>query len=278
MSDERTTRALAGTCAAVGCAVALSAAGVAGADDATAYGRVLARHVRPGQVDGIASNLVDYGALAGDPDYARAVQDLATARPEALGGVSRGEQDRPQAGERFAFWANAYNLLAIKTIVDRYPIEGIKDAGSFLSPVWKRKVGTVAGREYALDEIEHGILRKEFSEPRVHFALVCASLSCPDLRREPYDGARLEQQLAEQTRAFLGNPSKGVSLGEGGDDVRVSAIFEWFAKDFAAAGGGAAFVRRHAPPDVAARLARIDDGDLSYLDYDWSLNDAARAR
>jgi len=267
MSDDGTRKRWTGAAVALGCAAALSA-GSAGAADDGAYGRVLARHVRRGTVDGITGNLVDYGALAADPDYARAVADLATARPETLAGED----------ERFAFWTNAYNLLAIKTIVDRYPIDGIKDAGSFLSPIWKRKVGTVAGQERSLDEIEHGILRKEFREPRVHFALVCASLSCPDLRAEPYVAERLDAQLAEQVRAFLGNPGKGLAIPDDGDGVRVSSIFDWFARDFAPAGGVAAFVRAEAPPEVASRLGGLTDDDLSYLPYDWNLNDAARAR
>jgi len=234
----------------------------------TAYARILARHVRPGTVDGIRSNLVDYGALARDPDYARAVDDLARARPEALASEA----------ERLAFWIDAYNLLAIETVVDRYPIAGIKDAGSLLWPIWKRKVGVVAGEERSLDEIEHGILRKEFREPRIHFAIVCASLSCPDLRAEPYVAERLDAQLAEQTRAFLGNETKGLAPGGEGRSARVSPIFDWFARDFAPAGGVAAFVRANAPPDVAPRVAGLTDGDLAYLDYDWSLNDAARVR
>ncbi|MEW6268759.1 MAG: DUF547 domain-containing protein [Thermodesulfobacteriota bacterium] len=240
---------------------------VALAADDTAYGRVLERHVRPGTVDGVRSTLVDYRALATDPDYPAALRDLASAQPDALRGDA----------ERFAFWANAYNLLTIKTVVDRYPIASIKDAGSFLSPIWKRKVGTVAGREMTLDEIEHDILRKQLREPRVHFAIVCASLSCPDLRAEPYVAERLHAQLDEQTRAFLGNPGKGLVPGEDGRSGRVSSIFKWFADDFAPAGGVATFVRTHAPPDVAARIAQLDDAGIAYLDYDWSLNDTARA-
>lgn len=247
-------------------AMSLVARPAAAADD-TPYARLLAKHLRPGTVDGVRSMLVDYRALAADPDYQAALRNLASADPEALA----------TDAERFAFWVNAYNLLAIETVVDRYPIASIKDAGSFLFPVWKRKVGTVGGRAMSLDEIEHGILRKRFREPRVHFAIVCASLSCPDLRAEPYVAERLDAQLAEQTSAFLGNPTKGLVPGEDGRSARVSSIFRWFADDFADAGGVAAFVRAHAPSAVAARIAGLDDAGLTYLDYDWSLNDAARA-
>jgi len=249
---------------ALGLAAAL-AASVAKADDTTAYGRLLAKHVRPGTVDGIRGNLVDYRALAADPDYATALRDLAAAEPAVL-----------DEKARFALWANAYNLLAIKTVVDRYPIASIKDGGSFLSPIWKRKVGAVAGQEFSLDEIEHGVLRKEFHEPRVHFAIVCASLSCPDLRAEPYVAERLDAQLDEQARSFLANAGKGLAPGDDGKSARVSSIFKWFRDDFAPAGGVAAYLRAKAPPEVAARVAGLTDDGLAYLDYDWTLNDAAR--
>src|SRR5688572_18133559 len=141
-----------------------------------AYARVLEAHVRAVTIGEIRLHAVDYAALRGDPHYARAVADLASARPDALAGDAA----------RIAFWLNAYNLLAIKAVVDRYPVRSIKDGGTLLQSIWKRKVGTVGGREYALDEIEHDILRGRHREPRVHMAIVCASLSCPDLRMEPY--------------------------------------------------------------------------------------------
>ena len=243
-------------------------AGSAHAGGASAYGRLLVKHVHPGTVNGIRTNLVDYRALGTDADFAQAVRDLAAAQPDAL----------QTKDERFAFWANAYNLLAIKTVVDRYPIDSIRDAGSIFSPIWKHKVGVVGGKEYALDEIEHGILRKQFAEPRVHFALVCASLSCPDLRTEPYDAARLDAQLDEQAHSFLGNETKGLVPGVDGKSARLSSIFEWFADDFAAGGGVVAFVKQKSPAAVQSRIADLTEGGVSYLPYDWSLTDFARAR
>lgn len=233
-----------------------------------AYRALLARHVRPGTVAGIRLNLVDYAALARDPSYRAALADFATADPAAL----------PSDADRIAFWINAYNLLAMKAIVDRRPIASIKDGGSFLFPIWKKEVGRIAGRERSLDEVEHGILRKDFAEPRVHFAVVCASLSCPDLRAEPYEGARLDGQLDDQATRFLANPAKGMRPGEDGETAEVSSIFKWFAADFERGGGVAAFLRAKAPPDVKPRIAKLTDAGLTYLDYDWSLNDSARAR
>ena len=236
----------------------------AAADDA--YARLLRVHVRPGEVGGIRLNLVDYRAVKADPAYAEALAALAEARVEALGSDA----------EREAFWINAYNLLAIKAVLDQYPTVSIKDGGSLFSPIWKKSIGAVGGTPYSLDAIEHGILRKAFREPRVHFAIVCASLSCPDLRPEPFVAARLGAQLDGQTAAFLGNPAKGLAPGADGRSARVSSIFKWFAGDFESSGGVAAFIRAKAASDVAVRIRALTDAGLSYLDYDWSLNDTAR--
>ena len=236
------------------------------AADNDAYGRLLRAHVRPGEIGGIRLNLVDYRAVKADPAYAGALAALAGTRLEALGSDA----------EREAFWINAYNLLAIKAVLDQYPTASIKDGGSLFSPIWKKSIGAVGGTPYSLDAIEHGILRKAFREPRVHFAIVCASLSCPDLRPEPFLATRLWAQLDEQAAAFLGNPTKGLAPGTDGRTARVSSIFKWFAGDFESSGGVAAFIRAKAPSDVAVRIRALTDAGLSYLDYGWSLNDTAR--
>jgi len=237
----------------------------AGENDA--YARLLKAHVRPGTVSGIKVALVDYRAFKADPAYAQALNALAESRPDALASDA----------ERIAFWVNAYNLAAIKAVLDQHPTTSIKDGGSLLSPIWKKKVATVGGVPYALDDIEHGILRRAFREPRVHFAIVCASLSCPDLPAEPFDAARLDAQLDQQAAAFLSNATKGFQPGTDGKTARVSSIFKWFAGDFAASGGVAAFIRAKSSPGSDARLGALTDAGLSYLDYDWSLNDTARS-
>jgi len=235
------------------------------ADDA--YARLLKAHVRPGVVSGIRLNLVDYRAVKADPAFDAALAALAETKSTSLA----------TGAERLAFWMNAYNLLAIKAVLDQYPTASIRDGGGLFTPVWRKKVGVVGGATYALDEIEHGILRKTFKEPRVHFAIVCASLSCPDLRPEPFEGSRLDAQLGEQTVAFLSNPAKGLQPGPDGKTARVSSIFKWFSGDFEGAGGPAAFIRAQSSPDVAGRIRALTDAGLSYLGYDWSLNDTARA-
>jgi len=247
-------------------AAAATATGTSGRTfESDAYQRLLRRHVAPGVVDGIRSNLVDYGALAADPDYARALEDFAAADPA-----------RMSRTERFAFWINAYNLMALETVVDRYPMRSIKDGGNLLFPIWKKDVATVAGKKRSLDEVEHSILRPEFGDPRVHFAIVCASLSCPDLRAEPYVPERLDAQLDDAARAFLANETKGMAVSGKGDGARVSQIFKWFGDDFAAVGGATAFLRAHAAAAFAHSMETLGPAGLSYLEYDWSLNDRAR--
>lgn len=235
--------------------------------DYTTYAKLLRAHVRPGTINGIQLNVVDYRAVKADPNYAKALQDFATAKPETF----------QSKAERFAFWVNAYNLLAIKAVIDQYPTSSIKDGGSLFQPIWKKKIGTVAGKGYALDEIEHGILRKEFKDPRVHFAITCASLSCPDLRTDPAVAERLDCQLDEAARTFFGNPTKGLVLGPDGRSVKVSSIFKWFREDFTMSGSVVEFIRKKVDPTLATRIAGLTENGLSYLDYDWTLNDAARA-
>jgi hypothetical protein len=231
------------------------------------YARLLGAHVRPGTVSGVQLALVDYAAIKADPAYPVALANLAAARPAELA----------TRAERLAFWINAYNLLAIKAVVDQYPTKSIRDGGTLLRSIWTKKVGVAGGREVSLDDVEHGILRPEFKDPRVHMAIVCASLSCPDLRREPFEAARLDAQLDDQAQRFLANPTKGLVLAPDGRAARVSSIFKWFRDDFAPAGGVVAFIRARAGATLAPRLGALSDGGLSYLDYDWSLNDTRRA-
>ena len=254
--------------AGVAAAGVLAGATLAHAADSSAYAQLLAAHVKPGTINGIRLNVVDYRAIGRDSNYAKSLQEIATARPEQL---------RSQE-ERLVFWINAYNLLAIKAVLDQYPAKSIKDGGSLFQSIWKKKVGTVAGMEYALDDIENGILRKDFREPRIHFAIVCASLSCPDLRAEPYTADRLDAQLDEAARAFLANPAKGSVPGPDGKTAKVSSIFKWFGDDFGVVGGVSKFILTKADPGGAARIAGLTDAGLSYLEYDWSLNDDARFR
>jgi hypothetical protein len=233
--------------------------------DEVLYAEILERYTR--DVPDLARTRVDYRALASAPDWKRLVQSLAESDPTRLR-----ERD-----EKLAFWANAYNILAIDLVVRHYPVDGIRDIGSFISPVWKKPAGTIGGRDYSLDEIEHRIVRP-LGDPRGHVAVVCASLSCPPLSRVPWNAARLDDQLDDAMRRWLADPRKGLRIDRERRTLHLSRIFKWFDEDFEASGGVLAFVARYlGEADRAWLLEQGADIGISYLDYDWSLNDLAGA-
>lgn len=233
--------------------------------DLDLYARLLERHTRA--VPDLAGTRVDYSAVSRDPDWRRLSESLEASEVDVLVGQAK-----------LAFWINAYNILAIDLVARSYPVASIKDLGSLLRPVWKREAGTIGGREVTLDEIEHRILRP-LGDPRIHGAIVCASLSCPPLRREPYRAERLDAQLDDNVRGWLADPRKGVAVGPDARTLRVSSIFEWFAEDFEAEGGVLAFVERFGPEQARALVREQGEGvRVRYLDYDWDLNDLATSR
>lgn len=233
-------------------AALLVAPAAARAQDWTLYNGLLADHVAPTEREGVSFNGVDYAAWARDPRY-----------PQVLAQVENFPLQTLQTTEdKVAFYSNLYNLYAIRMVIDNLPLDSIRDAGSLFAPVWKKPAGQLGGRTVTLDEIEHQILRP-LGEARIHFAIVCASLSCPDLRREAFTVVTLDEQLEDQTRRFLDNASKGLHVD--GTQVQVSRIFDWFEEDFASAGGVEAFVRRYRelPPQIRLRAT---------IPYDWNLN------
>ena len=227
-----------------------------GAFDFSGWDRLLKTYVRPVTRNQVRLNGVDYPRLAKDPGWAALVSALEGFSPERLG----------SRREKMAFWINVYNIFAVKMVVDHYPLDSIKDAGGLFGSVWKKEAGRVGGRPTTLHRIEHEILRK-MGDPRIHAAIVCASVSCPDLRREAYVPQRLDEQLDDQMRRFRANRGKG--LRAEGNTVYLSSIFKWFAEDFERFGGVRAYLSRYAPP--AARAA-LQHGEIEYLDYDWDLN------
>lgn len=240
-----------------GCLLTLVLVVFAGATQAAepdwrAYEALLQRYVAPGTKAGVALNLVDYAGLARDPALAGVVRELAAFPLENLASPA----------ESLAFHINAYNILALKMVVDHWPLESIRDVGNIFSPVWKRTAGSLGGESVTLDDIEHARLR-EMGDPRMHFAIVCASVSCPDLRTEPYRADELDTQLDQQVTDFLNNPGKGLRVTDG--RAAISKIFKWFDEDFEAAGGVAAFIRRYhdLPAGMKIRPA---------IDYNWSVN------
>jgi hypothetical protein len=170
--------------------------------------------------------------------------------------------------EQIAFWINAYNAGVVAGILAGYSPESTLGRARF----FRWYTFKVAGEERTLDSIEHEILRKRFSEPRIHFALVCAATSCPKLRREAYIGARLDQQLDDQGRQFVNDPQRNRIDATHGQ-VRLSRIFQWFAEDFIKASGSVAeFIARYlADPGQAEALRNAPDS-IEYLEYDWTMN------
>jgi len=218
--------------------------------DEAAWSDVLQRYTAP--VPEVAAVGVDYAGLRGSQALAPLLSSLESCRPESL-----------DADARMALWINAYNVLVVEMVVRERPEKSIRDLGSLLRPVWKRPAGRVGGRKVTLHQIEHEILRP-LGDPRIHGAIVCASQSCPSLRRESFSGARLETQLDDQMRIFLADRRKGARLD--GGRLRLSKIFDWFEEDFREAGGVVAFVRPYLDFDPGAKPR------LVWFDYDWSLN------
>jgi len=171
--------------------------------------------------------------------------------------------------EQFAFYVNAYNAWTIKLILSGYPgIKSIKDLGSLFKSPWKKKLCRINGKVLSLDNIEHDILRPRFRDPRVHFAVNCASKGCPPLRSEPYRGSTLDQQLDDSVSAAVNNPARNRLEGE---ILYVNKVFDWFSEDFE--NGVVDFFLKYAKGDLKERLgANRDKIKVKYLDYDWSLN------
>jgi hypothetical protein len=222
--------------------------------DWSAYPEVL-KNVDAGTKNNVKLALVDYRALKENGKLESAYRQLANFPVARLSNKE----------EKLAFYINAYNILALKMVVDHWPLDSIKDVGSLISPVWGKPAGSIGGDTVSLDDIENKILRT-LGEPRIHFAIVCASVSCPDLRNTPYTASKLDAQLDEQVRQFLGNADKGLRIGK--DSIEISRIFDWFAKDFKAVGGIEVFIRRYRPdlPELPFKEA---------INYDWDVNGIA---
>jgi hypothetical protein len=217
------------------------------------------------------SSKLDYAGMARDRAALKAYLATLSAVPEA-------EFAAWPKGQRMAFLINAYNAFAVEKILQRYPdIRSIWDFGKLFGNPFKDEFFTLFGRPYSLDGIEHATLRRRgaYDEPRVHFAVNCASIGCPMLREEAYVADRLERQLEEQAVRFLSDRSRN-RLAEDGR-LEVSKIFDWFKEDF---GERARYFARYASllADGPQGRQRIADGraPLVFLDYDWTLNDARR--
>lgn len=221
-----------------------------------AFTTILAKHVK--------DERVDYAALKKSPAELNAYLDTLAYVPES---AFKKWDDK----QRMAFLINLYNAATLKLVADHYPVKSIKDIGNVLKGPWKQPVVRLFGDLRTLDYVEHDLLRPTFKDPRVHFAVNCASIGCPALRAEAFQAEKLDAQLDEQGRRFLRDTSKN-RLDAGKKTLHLSPIFDWFKGDFTAKSGS---VEKFILPYVSdADRKVIEQGGLSIksTDYDWKLN------
>ncbi len=206
--------------------------------------------------------LVNYQGFINDKDALQTYLNSLTANPPAADWSKE---------DQIAYWLNAYNAFTIKLIIDHYPVKSIKDLGAkhqiiFINTPWDKKFFKIGHKTMTLNRIEHRILRQEFREPRIHFALNCASMSCPKLRREAYEGSKLNEQLTDQAKDFLRDPSRNEVNAT---KPKLSAIFDFYGKDMRKWSGKSVigFINEY------SAVAIKEDAEVTYLDYDWQLNE-----
>jgi Protein of unknown function, DUF547 len=218
-------------------------------------------------------------------NYAGFNQNLGelNAYLDSLSSVTETEYRGWTREQQLAFLINAYNAFTIKLVLTRYPdLKSIKDLGSFLRSPWKKEFFSLLGAERSLDDVEHGLIRAPgaFDEPRIHFAVNCAAIGCPMLRNEAYVAERLDSQLEDSARRFLGDRSRN-RYDPASGKLEVSRIFDWYKGDFEKGNRGITpvpqFLARYADllaDGTAARaVVRQGQAQIRYLDYDWTLND-----
>ncbi len=239
--------------------------------DHSGWDALLAEHVV--ELGSEATTAVDYAGISADRERLLRYLDATTA-------VTRERFDAWDKDTQLAFLINVYNARTVELILTAWPdLDSIKDLGSFFRSPWKKRFFKLLGEERSLDEIEHGLIRASgrYEEPRIHFAVNCASKGCPALRREAYEGARLEAQLEDATRLFLGDRSRN-RLED--DTLKVSPIFKWYRGDFEIDWRGAEtlgeFLALYAGPlgldDDERQRLRNGELEIDFLEYDWSLN------
>lgn len=230
------------------------------------------------EIDGGRVTAVDYESFADQ-------QQQLDHYLDTLSGVDEAEFATWSADEQLAFLINTYNAWTIRLILTEYPmLESIRDIGFLPGAAWRRKIVALFGEKFSLDEVEHEMIRQwsQFQEPRIHFAVNCAAIGCPPLRREAYEGQRLQQQLENNTRLFLSDRDRNYLEGK---TLYVSRIFDWYQEDFEKGWSGVEslrhFLARYA---VELGLSNQEVADLlsgviriRYLSYDWGLNELPAA-
>lgn len=219
--------------------------------DHALWGDLLAKHNQMGRVN--------YKGMQTD----EAQLDTYLAQLE---GIDPKNLEQPEA---LAFYINLYNAWTVKLILSKYPqLKSIKDLGSLLKSPWKIELIPLSGKKVTLDHIEHDIIRPQFKDPRIHFAINCAALSCPPLWKAPFEGRTVDTQLDQATTQFINDPKSNYLKGK---TLYLSRIFKWFKKDFQ--DDVTEFIRRYAQDDLKKGLDALNGNpSTKYLDYNWNLN------
>jgi hypothetical protein len=224
--------------------------------DHAPFDRILSRYVDD-------KGQVDYNGIAGDTIFKTYMKSLQAAKPETM-----------SRDGRLAFWINAYNAVVIDKVIRWKPRKSVRE--TLIPGLWTStkfftsREHTVAGRRVSPDDIEHEILRKQIQEPRIHFAIVCASSSCPPLPQFAYTAENVQTKLEEETRGYI-NSERGTRIDAATNTLYLSKIFDWFPGDFESKSGSVlGFIK----PYLTRRTLQFLEKNpkISYLDYDWALN------
>ncbi len=252
--------------------LALSIQGAMAAEfDHSLWDQLLNKHVAV--INEYHATAVNYHGMLADRDQLNRYLNTLSA-------LSEPDFDKMGRSSQLAFLINAYNAWTVELILTRYPDLGsIKDLGSFFSSPWSKEFIPLLGKKRSLDDIEHELIRgsERYKEPRIHFAVNCASISCPPLRKEAYQGDLLDEQLEQQTTRFLSDEDNNRFED---NRLKLSSIFKWYSKDFKKGWKGFHslndFLIHYADalllsPGLIYRLQNRDL-EIDYLDYDWGLN------
>jgi len=220
----------------------------------------------------VQNGKVNYKELCKNPDLPKYISFLETSDPESI------TNDK----DRLAFWINAYNAYTLKIICDHYPVKSINDLHSgglalgsvFKTTIWDKDIVVINHKNTSLNNIEHKIIRPEFKDFRIHFALVCAAKSCPALRSEAYEGSQLDQQLDDQAKLFLSDNSKN-RFDVVTRKASISKIFDWYQKDFGNNKNELLLaISKYLPDQIRKNIESAPDKwEADYINYDWSLNE-----
>jgi hypothetical protein len=222
--------------------------------------------------DYVQNGNVNYSGLSSDDRFETYLTQLSETNPDTIA----------KKNDQLAFWINAYNAFTLKIICDNYPLESIRDlntggtiiAYALKKTVWDKDFIVIYDQKMNLNHIEHDIVRPVYDDPRAHFALVCAAVSCPPLRREAYEGNKLNEQLDEQGKIFMAQSEKNYFLVEE-KEAYLSKILDWYGKDFGQSDEEILlYLTAFLPKSIAdAIINEPKEWDIKHTEYDWSLND-----